>query len=486
MIRKFNSSLATILLIASHIVITGCGQGRESTVTRKPEKVIEPTQGQTPTPAPVVSGPIKIITTKSGLQIKLASHRSEIINPKLVYAFQGKGTALTWDIGGARAAYERIPLLRGETNAQAQSNGDVVLTGNSSGSVLAAWFTCRGFSAGSIRDAQNIMGQFPPSLVKESTSQKIMEIISAIREGREFGAPINAMLPMMDAITGKGSCVPQLPTVITTSNQDINDRRGWLASPIAQTRQFDMGDFSYRETMNPANGRSVKIGKICTYFADPVMFKYLTENISQEERLCDVRLMENADDVKLAVLASIAEPTYFLPIAETTDAKLVRYSNAAAQKKARVYNGGFSMPGVMQDVKRLFPQSRALSSGRWDYGTTESTVMKTWYDVEINDLQEISRWWSDLEMLPTESEKNSLLDRPDDMTGNTLAQRYGYEINLGYQRALKCLRKGAPCLPPRKSIIRGVDMYRPVFTHAAGQSSGTPIKTRQGLDTLIE
>ncbi len=474
------------VLIASLFVVAACGTGKESISSKKPEKITDQTQPQNEVATPVLQGATKIIMTRSGMQMKIAANRAETINPKLIYAYQGKGTALTWDIGGTKAAYERMGLLRRETNPAAQTGGDIVITGNSSGSVLAAWFTCRGFTADSIREAQTIMTQFPASLVKESTSEKILEILSAIKQGREFGAPINPMIPLVDHITGKGSCVPQLPTIITTSNQDINDRRAWLATPSAQTRRFDMGDFSYWESGYAPSSRLVKIGKICTYFADPVMFKYLTENISQEERLCDVRLMENGEDVKLAVLASIAEPTYFLPISETSDAKLVRYSVNGLQRKTRVYNGGFSMPGVMQDAKRLFPAARALSSGRWEYGTTESTVMKTWYDVEINNLQEVSRWWTDLEMLPTEAEQKLLLDRPDDLTGNTMAQRYNYEMNLGYQRAITCLKRGSACLPKRKSIIRGNDMYRPVFTGAAGKTNGPSIKTRQGLDVLLD
>jgi hypothetical protein len=196
--------------------------------------------------------------------------------------------------------------------------------------------------------------------------------------------------------------------------------------------------------------------------------------------------METAEDVKLAILASIAEPTYFLPIAETSDAKLVRYLAPGVQKNPRIYNGGFSMPGVMQDVKRLFPRSKALASGRWDYSTSENTVMKTWYDIDLNDVQEVSRWWADLEVFPTEAQKAALLARPDNLTGSALSKRYAYEMNLGYQRALVCLKKGSACLAPRKSIVQGTDMYRPVFTKPVGQPSGSPVRTRQGLDEFIQ
>ena len=208
------------IFIACLLLVAACGSSKESISSKKPEKITDQTQPQNEAGAPVVQGPTKIITTRSGMQMKIAANRAETINPKLIYAYQGKGTALTWDIGGTKAAYERMSLLRRETNPAAQTAGDIVVTGNSSGSVLAAWFTCRGFTAESIREAQTIMTQFPASLVKESTSEKILEIISAIKQGREFGAPINPMIPLVDHITGKGSCVPQLPTIITTSITD--------------------------------------------------------------------------------------------------------------------------------------------------------------------------------------------------------------------------------------------------------------------------
>jgi hypothetical protein len=52
-------------------------------------------------------------------------------------------------------------MLRGETNAQGMAAGDVLLTGNSSGSVMAAWFSCRGVTAESIKGAETIMSGFP-------------------------------------------------------------------------------------------------------------------------------------------------------------------------------------------------------------------------------------------------------------------------------------------------------------------------------------
>jgi hypothetical protein len=147
--------------------------------------------------------------------------------------------------------------------------------------------------------------------VKENAADKFQEVLGAIADRKEFGSPLSDIAPMIDAVTGNGTCFPKLPTVIVASNEDINDNRRWLRPDGQRSRNFDITDFSYSERISNFSFESRKIGKICTYFADPVMFRYLTENMTQEERLCDVRLMENADDMKLAVLASIAEPTLF-------------------------------------------------------------------------------------------------------------------------------------------------------------------------------
>ncbi len=428
---------------------------------------------------------LRTIATSRGMTMQIAADRSDSIDPKLVYAFQGKGTTLTWDIGVAKASYEKISMLRAESNAHGMAAGDVVVTGNSSGALMAAWFSCRGFTGEAIQGAQGIVSGFPSELVKEDIAQKFREVLGAITDGKEFGSPLNSISPLVDAVTLNGSCVPKIPTVIVASNQDINDNRRWLAGNSDRSASFDISDFSYSQRMSVLSFETQKVGKICTYFADPVMFRYLTENLTQEERLCDVRVMETAEDMKLAVLASIAEPTYFVPIEDPSESKLVRFETPGVVKTRRIYNGGFAMPGVVQDVKRLFPAARALGTGRWDYSTEEVTIMHSWYDVNLNSLQENSRWWLDLESFPTDAQKSKLLARPANLDGAALAARYREEIELGYQRGVSCLQRGKGCLPARKTTF-GRDTNKPAFTKPAGQPGGAEILTRQGLDLFLQ
>jgi hypothetical protein len=478
--RKKTNVTRVMVLVALAVLNPACGGS--SGGGSPPVDTVNDNQAM----QPLVEGvTMRTITTNHGLTMQLLSERADRIDPKLVYAFQGKGTALTWDIGVTKAAYERIPMLRGEANAQGMAAGDVLLTGNSSGAVMAAWFSCRGINADSVKGAEGIIKNFPAQLVKEDAAGKFREVLGAINSGREFGSPTADIVPLVDAVLANGACVPRLPTVIVASNQDINDNRRWLFQSGQRSRSFDITDFSYSRTTSNFSFEKQKIGKICTYFADPVMFRYLTENMTQEERLCDVRVMENAEDMRTAVLASVSEPTYFVPVEEKAEAKLVRFDAPGVTKTHRFYNGGFSMPGIVQDMKRLFPRARAMGTGRWTYNQAEVAVMYSWYDVNLNSLQEQSRWWMDLESIPTDAQRSKLLGRPVGLQGEELAARYQEEINLGYQRATACLQRGKACLAPRTSIF-GRDPNKPAFTRPAGQPGGAEISTRQGLDFLLQ
>lgn len=475
---SFKSLTVTAIVV---LTLASCGSKSSGDGAVRPHNKQENESPQTSSPR---EPGMRTISTAAGMQMQISAERAESIKPKLAYVFQGKGTALTWDIGAIKGAHERIPLLNTESNPQALAAGDIVVTGNSSGSVLAAWFSCRGFTHESINGAIDLMSQLPTNLVNEATTGKFLEVFGAMTQGREFGSPIETIVPMVDNVVAKGSCVPKLPTLIVASNLDVNDRRRWLNSSNKQSRVFDIRDYSYWEQSAMTNYQPLKVGKICTYFADPVMFRYLTESMRADERLCDVRLMENADDMKLAVLASIAEPTYFVPVPDPNPAKLVRYTAPSQTQSARSYNGGFSMPGPIQDVKRLFPEVRALGSGRWEYDTIEVMILKRWYGLNLNESQDNARWWFDLETFPSSAEKDALLARPKEISGQALVDRYRYEINLGYQRSISCLHKGSNCITPTKTI-GAQDPNRPYFTRPVGQPNAPEISTKQGIDILL-
>jgi hypothetical protein len=157
----------------------------------------------------------------------------------------------------------------------------------------------------------------------------------------------------------------------------------------------------------------------------------------------------------------------------------VRFDAPGVAKSRRYYNGGFSMPGVVQDMKRLFPEAHAFGTGRWSYSPAEVAVLYSWYDINLNNIQEQSRWWMDLESLPTDAQKSWLVDRPQDLQGGSLATRYQQEMNLGYQRALSCLQRGKPCLPARTTIL-GRDQNKPALTRPARHPGGPRSRRARG------
>ncbi len=69
-------------------------------------------------------------------------------------------------------------------------------------------------------------------------------------------------------------------------------------------------------------GADRRIGKAVTFFVERSLFDLLPA-IPPEQRTADLRLMTTAEDVALAILASVSEPTYFDPVAETQPSKLL-------------------------------------------------------------------------------------------------------------------------------------------------------------------
>ena len=65
---------------------------------------------------------------------------------ELLFCFQGKGSCLPYDAGVVREAWARLPSLRA---------GRVIVAGNSSGAIPAAYFGCHGWSDATVRHCQD-------------------------------------------------------------------------------------------------------------------------------------------------------------------------------------------------------------------------------------------------------------------------------------------------------------------------------------------
>lgn len=72
--------------------------------------------------------------------------RRRFADAQLMFCFQGKGSCLPYDAGVLHEAYAPLPALR---------ENRVIIAGNSSGSIAAAYFACFGFSDATVKHAVN-------------------------------------------------------------------------------------------------------------------------------------------------------------------------------------------------------------------------------------------------------------------------------------------------------------------------------------------
>ncbi len=157
--------------------------------------------------------------------------KGDLATAKLLVAFGGKGTYLSIDVGAVAALTEKLKLWQG-----ANADENVVLTSNSSGSILAVYFGCHGVSNASI------------DYVKEVLAKERNGISTALAELRENENPSNmmkalsmGMLPWlnpnnlepyikvalgvqsMDEIGKVGCLKPKIPFAVLTSNFESLD-----------------------------------------------------------------------------------------------------------------------------------------------------------------------------------------------------------------------------------------------------------------------
>ena len=151
----------------------------------------------------------------------------------------------------------------------------------------------------------------------------------------------------------------------------LNQRSTWrrtrsvsAASDTYSARWSDAAYAAYRR--DPARfarehpdlefGDTPHIGKACTYFCDERTHALLVR-IPYQERLADLRVVRDAGDAAVAIQASLAQRTYFHPLPEPEPTKLTIGDEGAARAAGqhRAYCGGFIMPVVAQNLRRMLP-----------------------------------------------------------------------------------------------------------------------------------
>ncbi len=112
--------------------------------------------------------------------------------------------------------------------------------------------------------------------------------------------------------------------------------------------------------------------------------------------------MTTADDVALAILASVSEPTYFDPVVEPQPSKLLAGAAPGdlGNVRKRTYYGGYLMPVPAQDVRRMLPGVRVLGTGWRHMPWTTQRLLAGSLLADLEPLGHLLEWWADLEVNP--------------------------------------------------------------------------------------
>lgn len=316
--------------------------------------------------------------------------KDQYSDQRLVITLPGMGTAFSWNIGSVHAMYEALDLVR---------QNQVIFAGDSGGAVPALYFSCRGLSPESIRDAERLVIKFRPEISNEDKYSKLIKLF--LKVATEF--PDTELMEHIAEVIPDG-CRPNLPFIIPVGNSEVIERRlaiwpqsdldlfslaklPFKARPprtlvgtrVLKHRQMD--PFTYWVNETDDHGTPIKhIGKACTYLVSPSIFEVLRK-VDEEDRLCDLRLIEDAEDMRVAMRWAVGETTYNDPLGENP--KYFQEKNISQQSlvdqgkllisKAqlayapfeRLYNGGLIMPGsVVREFIRMNKDFRVLSSGR--------------------------------------------------------------------------------------------------------------------------
>ena len=330
--------------------------------------------------------------------------------PTLLFDFMGKAERAPFDIGVIKAMFAASPTLRANK---------AIYGGNSSGALLAAYFACWGVSQESIKELEDFLGNYDFEELNVNTAIKQKRIVA----NKIFGAKVKLeedhekIGALIDRILNhKGSppkvCQPKRGIIISATNLDILDTRAyhegqapkvpiWLSEQpnepeyYALPRLFDKNN---DRTVNWENFNVTKdskiIGKACTYFVTQDMFDLLNK-LGPEKRQCDLRLIQDVKDLRLAVLASVAEPTFFDPVPEPDKTKLTGMVQPGTR---RVYVGGYLVSPLGKDLKQVDPGAFVIGTGVEPFPNSIDKILSNWYAMSPNESLRIQKESLDAEV----------------------------------------------------------------------------------------
>jgi len=347
-------------------------------------------------------------------------YESENSDPNFIFTFSAKGTLLPWDIGIVKALWHHSSKV---------STRRLALSGSSSGSIVSSFFACRGLNADSISELESHMHKFDKTIIDETARRAAMVLLGLPAEVSH-----DRLNEILKLVTLNNTCMPKLPLMIVAGNYELLENRSSRSLKGRDEKIFQPADNSVLAKSGEFLGRG------CTYFVDPLMKPFI-ERIPPKERLCDIRWIYSSDDLRLAILASVSEPTYFPPVVEPSPAVIERSgydTPPSSPLTARKYFGGAIMTVPIQDMKRSLPQAFSLSTGRVPSSALMEKGIQALSLFEIRPLGRRSAWWLDVEIPMS----RQVWDRAGEADSN-----FGELVTAGFQQTLKCLSTPSSCAP---------------------------------------
>lgn len=462
----------------------------------------------TPTPhaaagSPVPSAPPDPVPPPAG---DLAARFAPM---ELLFCFQGKGSCLPYDGGVLHEAYARIPAFR---------QGRVIVAGNSSGAIPAAYFCCHGFNDATVRHAEERLQHGNRDAVRnmENVATKVSRLArgqsteidhAELREFVAFALGVSRWQDTrsIDEIVRRSTRRPGHPCLIVACNKEVlEDVHPQDRFAAGRLKVFDMDTMRVswkpdvhewyrrhpeqfrRDHPDLLLGSDRVVGRGVTFFVDQSLYDLLSR-IPAEERIADLRLMTDAADVALAILASASEPTYFPAVVDPHPERILAADggNVRRRVRKRTYYGGYIISMPAHDVRRMLPGIRVLGTGWRHNPLAARTLLKNWLLADCEEVAQRSEWWADMEINP-DAEFESHIE----FRGLSGVEEYGF----GRRRARELFDAGGglPAFVKRPRFTKAAAAAiepaaaRPdTYDDAADPDGATPLRTLRGLGPLF-
>src|SRR5262245_10112961 len=272
-------------------------------------------------------GVTSLLVVLSGGLARAATPENVGLSQRVILTMPGKGSSVAYDFGAIARLAEELPALKQD---------QTILTGSSSGSVVAGFFGLRGINAQSLQEARQLNDLFDRSNIRknEQVGEKLGKMIDnkptemdheSLRRAMAcvLGVPMGKHELSLAEIARRSQLSFKLPVVIVAANHEVlwdREANNQFRSLGYKTVDYNNFSVSWKPDVhayyqkNPKRfaadhpdlelGDDPTIGKVCTYFVTEDMYEAL-RRIPASERLGDLRVMKSPADLMLAILASV-------------------------------------------------------------------------------------------------------------------------------------------------------------------------------------